>query len=67
MTHCSEQLTAGREVWTKAYSVGHTVTRYSFHTVIAFLLGEHCKGGWEQRDGEMSRTGVHDVKFTTNS
>ena len=32
---------ASKEVWTKGYTVGHTVTHYSFHDEIFFsLLGK---------------------------
>jgi hypothetical protein len=50
--------------------VGHTVTYYSFHdgmssmlsVCVFFYLGGHKMKG----DGEMSRTGVYDVKLTKN-
>jgi hypothetical protein len=38
---------ASKEVWTKGYTVGHTVTHYSFHseTIFLFLFWGGCKGG----------------------
>jgi hypothetical protein len=42
------------------------MTHNSFHREMFFLVGgEGCNSG-EQILGEMSRTGVHNVKFTKN-
>ena len=56
---------ASKEVWTKGYTVGHTVTRYSFHSeIFSFFLhwGEVVRVG--MRGWENEWNGVHNVKFT---
>lgn len=54
MTRCNENF---KEMWTKEYTLGHTVTHYT--------MGGY-KGGRSPwlREGEMSEIGVDDIKFT---
>ena len=63
-------------MWTTGHTMGHTVTYYSFHNEmfsmlcfdfvwLCFILMGSLQG-WRGGEGEMSGTGVHDVKFTEN-
>jgi hypothetical protein len=42
---------ASKGVWTKGCTVGHTVTRCSFHSEISFLLMRMLKG-WKKGRGK---------------
>ena len=43
--------TISKEVWTKGYAVGHTVTHYSFSDFFFSVVGEvaRVEGGYERR------------------
>lgn len=64
---------ASKDVWTKGYTVEYTVTHYSYQYKIFFYAFVFIGGGRAykdrkqiRRDREMTRTGVHDMKFTKN-
>lgn len=67
---------ASKEVRTKGYTVGYTVTQQSLHDEIVFMfrlffilffvLWGLQGGGWVGRNREMNGVGVHDVKLTKN-
>ena len=54
-------------MWTKGYTVGHTVTHYSFHNeIFSPSVGEdvlRVKGRVKGGKGKMSTIGMHNVKF----
>jgi hypothetical protein len=57
---------ASKEIGTKEYTVGHTLTHYTFHNEISFSL---FRRGYKVRDEvwrevKMSGIRVHTVKFT---
>jgi hypothetical protein len=64
-----QRIFASEDVWTEGYTVGHTVTYYSFHNEmfsmlwVLFVCFLCWGGGCKVERGYGSGTGVYDVKL----